>query len=123
MLALLWWTFGDMYLMTATTRSLILTGLVAIYLSKMFAVVFLFLEDIVRAGRWVVQYFNKGASGDVAGQAIPRSEFLSKTALAVAAVPLGAMVYGVVSGAHDYRVRRQVVKLPNLPKAFDGMKI
>jgi len=123
MLALLWWTFGDMYLMTATTRSLILTGLVATYLSKTFAIVFLLIDDLGRAVRWVVQYFNKGTSGESAGEAITRSEFLSKTALAAAAVPLGTMVYGVVSGAHDYRVRRQIVKLPNLPKAFDGMKI
>jgi predicted MPP superfamily phosphohydrolase len=33
------------------------------------------------------------------------------------------MTYGIISGAHDYRVRRQVVKLPNLPKAFDGIRI
>jgi predicted MPP superfamily phosphohydrolase len=33
------------------------------------------------------------------------------------------MVYGVVSGAHDYRVRRKTIYLPNLPKAFDGIKI
>ena len=26
-------------------------------------------------------------------------------------------------GAHDYRVRRQTVKLPNLPASFDGLKI
>lgn len=123
MLALLWWTFGDMYMMTASTRSLILTGLMAIYLSKIFAVFFLLIDDIVRAGRWVARYFNKGSSGDTVGQAIPRSEFLAKTALVAASIPLGTMVYGVVSGAHDYRVRRQVVKLPNLPKAFDGMTI
>jgi len=29
----------------------------------------------------------------------------------------------VISGAHDYRVRRVTVKLPNLPKAFDGLRI
>lgn len=121
--ALLWWTFGDMYLMTATTRSLILTGLVATYLSKMFAVVFLFIDDIIRFGKWLAHFFYRGPSGDLPGQAIPRSEFLAKTALVAASIPLGTMVYGVVSGAHDYRVRRQTVKLPNLPKAFDGMKI
>lgn len=121
--ALLWWTFGDLYLMTATTRSLILTGLVATYFSKLFAVFFIFIDDITRAGRWLVRLFHKGSSGDLPGGAIPRSEFLSKTALVAASIPLGAMVYGVVSGAHDYRVRRQVVKLPNLPKAFDGLKI
>ena len=49
--------------------------------------------------------------------------FLSKTALVAAAIPFGTMAYGVISGAHDYRVRRQTVKLPNLPASFDGLKI
>ncbi len=57
------------------------------------------------------------------GVAIPRSEFLAKTALLAASVPFGAMTYGIISGAHDYRVRRSTIKLPNLPKEFDGIKI
>jgi predicted MPP superfamily phosphohydrolase len=33
------------------------------------------------------------------------------------------MTYGIVSGAHDYRVRRQRLSFPNLPSSFDGLKI
>jgi predicted MPP superfamily phosphohydrolase len=121
--ALLWWTFGDPYLMTATTRSLILTGLVATYLSKLFAILFLFLDDLSRGVRWLANFFYKGPSGDLPGVAITRSEFMSKAALIAATVPFGAMAYGVISGAHDYRVRRKTIKLPNLPKEFDGIKI
>jgi predicted MPP superfamily phosphohydrolase len=33
------------------------------------------------------------------------------------------MAYGILSGAHDYRVRKVTVKLPNLPKSFDGITI
>ncbi|MFZ5999762.1 MAG: metallophosphoesterase, partial [Bacteroidota bacterium] len=49
--------------------------------------------------------------------------FLSKAALVATAVPFGAMAYGIISGAHDYRVKRVTVKLPNLPKSFDGIRI
>ena len=64
------------------------------------------------------------SSGDkLPGEAITRSEFLTKAALVATAVPFGAMAYGVISGAHDYRVRRLTVKLPNLPKSFDGIRI
>lgn len=59
----------------------------------------------------------------VAGQAIPRSEFLAKTALIAASVPFGTMAYGILSGAHDYRIRKVTVKLPNLPRSFDGLTI
>jgi predicted MPP superfamily phosphohydrolase len=33
------------------------------------------------------------------------------------------MAFGILSGAHDYRVRRVKVSLPNLPKSFDGLRI
>ncbi len=46
-----------------------------------------------------------------------------KTALIAGAVPLVAFTYGIVSGAHDYRIRRIRLSLKNLPSGFDGMKI
>ncbi len=122
-LAMAWWTWGDPYSLSATARSLIMTGLVAVYLSKIFAVLILLVDDLRRAGQWVVRFFQKGSEGNLPGDAISRSEFLSKTALVSAAIPFGAMVYGVVSGAHDYRVRRKTIYLPNLPKSFDGLTI
>lgn len=121
--ALFWWTFGDPYSVSAATRNWIITGLTATYFSKVFAVVFLFIDDLYRGLKWGVSFFYKGPSGDLPGDAITRSEFLSKTALVAAAIPFGTMVYGIVSGAHDYRVRRKTIYLPNLPKAFDGIKI
>ncbi|MBA4053175.1 MAG: metallophosphatase [Marivirga sp.] len=121
-LALLWWAFGDPYKYSAGFRNWVVTGLVAMYFSKLFAVVILFVDDIQRGVRWVAGLFSTEGS-DLPGQPIPRSEFLAKTAMIAASVPFGAMAYGIISGAHDYRVRRQIVKLPNLPKAFDGIKI
>src|ERR1700690_2003380 len=52
-----------------------------------------------------------------------RSEFLLKTAAVISVVPLGLMTYGIISGAHDYRVKKVPIKLPNLPKSFDGIRI
>lgn len=39
------------------------------------------------------------------------------------AVPVLTMGYGIISGAHDYRVRKVKVKLPHLPSAFHGLRI
>jgi uncharacterized protein len=123
--AILYYVLGDPYKLSHTTRSLILTGIFAVYISKLFGVVVLVIDDLQRAVRWVMTFFEKykGDETQLAGEAISRSEFLSKTALAVAAVPFAAMTYGIVSGAHDYRVRRKTIILPNLPKAFDGIRI
>jgi len=121
--ALLWWAFADPYKYSHNFRAWIITGLVATYFSKVFAVLFLFVDDVQRGVRMLANFFNKGADGDLPGTSIPRSEFLAKTALVAAAVPFGAMAYGIISGAHDYRIRRSSIKLPNLPKEFDGIRI
>ncbi len=55
--------------------------------------------------------------------AIPRSEFLMKAGLMAGTLPLAALGYGITSGAYDYRVRRQTLYLPNLPKAFNGIRL
>lgn len=58
-----------------------------------------------------------------APDAIPRSEFLIKAGLLAGSVPLASLSYGIISGAYDYKVKNQVLYLPNLPKAFDGIKL
>lgn len=122
-LAVFWWTFGDPYIFGANTRSFIITGIVATYFSKILGILVLFTDDFQRGVRWAVSYFSKGTNGNLAGPIIPRSEFLSKVALATTAVPFTAFAYGIISGAHDYRVKRVTVKLKNLPKSFDGIRI
>ena len=122
-LAVFWWTFGDPYILGANTRSFIVTGIVATYFSKVLGILVLFGDDLQRGVRWVVSYLSNRADGNLAGPVIPRSEFLSKIALATTAVPFSAFAYGIISGAHDYRVKRVTVKLKNLPKSFDGLRI
>ena len=38
-------------------------------------------------------------------------------------MPLVALLWGMVKGATDYKVRRVVLRFPNLPPAFDGFKV
>lgn len=107
-------------------RTFMLVVVFANFISKLLVVIFLFIEDLTRLLRWTYQavshYFNPvGAGSDE--DAIPRSQFLSTVALTIGAVPTAAMAYGIISGAHDYRIRRVNLVLPNLPKAFDGMTI
>ncbi len=122
LLALGWWAFDDPYKYSANFRNWVITGLVATYFSKLFAVLILFVDDLQRGIRWVFGFFSK-SSDDLPGQVIPRSEFLAKAALIATSIPFGTMAFGIISGAHDYRVRRLTVRLPNLPKSFDGIRI
>lgn len=119
---ILFYNLADPYYLKGSTRSLIFTGIFINYFSKLFVAIILFSGDIVRLGKWVVSLFqNPTPSGE--GNAIPRSEFLAKTALVAGTLPLVAMSWGIISGAHDYRIRRKIVYLPNLPKEFDGITI
>jgi predicted MPP superfamily phosphohydrolase len=121
--ALLWWMFADPYRFTSGMRNWVLTGLFATYFSKIFGILFLFADDIQRGLRWVVSLFKDTPSESLPSRTIPRSEFLTKAALIATAVPFGTMAYGIISGAHDYRLRRVKIKLPNLPKSFHGIRI
>jgi predicted MPP superfamily phosphohydrolase len=120
--ALAWWTLDDPYKYGPSFRNILITVLFATYFSKIFGILFVFVDDLQRGVRWVASFFTSSEE-KLPGEAITRSEFLTKAALVATAVPFGAMAYGVISGAHDYRLRNVTVKLPNLPKAFDGVRI
>ncbi|MBL6445253.1 metallophosphoesterase [Fulvivirga sp. 29W222] len=116
------YNFGNPDWFKGQSRSLIFTGIFINYFSKMFAVLFLFSDDLVRLGKWLATYFqNPEPTGTSKG--ISRNEFLVKTAVVAGTVPLVAMSWGIISGAHDYRIRRKTIHLPNLPKSFDGIQI
>jgi len=121
--ALVWWAFGDPYQFSSNVRNWIITGIISSYFPKVIGILFLLVDDLQRGVRWVIALFQKSTTPSSAGEVISRSEFLSKAALVASAVPLTAFAYGIISGAHDYRIRKVAIKLPNLPKAFDGIRI
>lgn len=118
-------------------RMFMLTAVFMNYFAKLFAVVFLLIDDGIRLVRWIASKFSEhplqgtptssevALKGDNAesGHNISRSSFLAKTALLAAGAPMAGMVYGIISGAYDYRLRRKTLYLPNLPASFDGIKI
>jgi predicted MPP superfamily phosphohydrolase len=106
-------------------RTFLMVGIFINYFAKTFTVVFLVIDDLFRAGQWIVSLFNSKVTsqGSEATNGISRSEFLVKTALIAGIVPLAGMTYGIISGAHDYRIRKKMITIKNLPRALDGIKI
>ncbi|MFM7194307.1 MAG: metallophosphoesterase [Bacteroidota bacterium] len=121
--AMLWWTFDDPFRYSATFRNWVITALFATYFSKLAGVLVLMAGDLVRGIRWVVAMVSPGQPAAGEGPVMSRSEFLSTAAVAAAAVPLGTFAFGIMSGAHDYRLRRQKVIIPGLPSSLDGITI
>ena len=124
----LYYNLGSKTAMSRDMRTVIFSLIFINYFSKIFGVVFLLIDDLWRAVQWAWLKISGGSSETVASGAdseggISRSDFLVKTSLIATAVPALGMSYGIISGAHDYRVRRLTVKLKNLPRAFDGIRL
>ena len=90
-----------------------------IFASKLVVVLFLFMDDVLRLGKIVIN----NASSSTPAYDPSRNKFLSQMGLVMAAIPFSAFIYGMVKGAYDYRVKRVTLRFPNLPKAFDGYKM
>ena len=105
-------------------RSIILVVFFVTFVSKIFILPFLIADELRRIAIWIKRKFNRKEENTINKEkSIPRSEFLIKAGTLVAAIPLASLSYGVVSSAYDYRVKRRTLYLPNLPKAFDGIKL
>jgi predicted MPP superfamily phosphohydrolase len=96
-----------------------------LYFSKLFMIMILLADDVRRGVHLTKRYYKKKPTEDPQAKParITRSEFFAKAALASWTIPLAPLSFGIISGAHNFRVRRQVVYLPRLPKAFDGILI
>lgn len=92
--------------------------------SKLAGSIFLLIDDFTRVLRWAWNLFGsetKVASNDTTG--ISRARFLSYCAVGLASVPFVSLLYGMAVTAFDFTIRRQRISLPNLPPAFEGLKI
>jgi predicted MPP superfamily phosphohydrolase len=107
--------------------SFVFTGLI----TKLVMVVFLFVDDIIRGSQYLIDIVYQKISPPKntpqtfleTAKDYGRSEFLAKSGIITATLPLITVGYGIISGAHDYRIHRQKVVIPRLPSAFNGIKI
>ena len=104
--------------------SFILSAIFMTYTAKLLAMVVTFFDDFRRVIKW---FFDRKKARRTreksSGKRIPRSQFLARTAVVAATLPIATMSFGIVSGAYDYRIRRRKLYLPNLPASFDGLTI
>lgn len=91
---------------------------------------FIALDDLRRSAIWLGRRSKKtkpaiaSENTDDGPEKITRSEFLMKTGMiAATAAPVGTLGFGILNGAYDYHVRQVDLYLPNLPKAFDGIRL
>lgn len=138
---ILWWTytiglvvgvFAGIYLnLYLTLRAVVLVAFFLTVACKVVMLPFLLIDDLrrgfiklLRLARKEKQTSPTPSTSPANGAApISRSAFIVKAGILTAAVPLASLSWGIVSGAYDYKIKRKTLILPNLPKAFDGIKM
>ncbi|HEX7365784.1 MAG TPA: metallophosphoesterase [Pelobium sp.] len=114
-------TFTNIFL---SLKTVILVAYFITFVTKLVWCIILFIDDLRRGAVFVKRKVVTDEPVAAAKEnSIPRSEFLVKAGMAVAAVPFASLTWGVVSGVYDYHIRKQVLHLDNLPKEFDGITI
>jgi predicted MPP superfamily phosphohydrolase len=111
--------------LNAGKRAGLLFGYALVFICKVSFLIFIFIDDIRRGITYLFRK-NKQSTTAVAPaifEAIPRSQFLMQAGLLSGIVPLVAIKLSMNKGCYDYHVRYVDLYLPNLPKAFDGMKV
>lgn len=121
----LWYQLGNGSDWPRSLKTFMLGAQIVNFFTKFFFLVFVLMDDLIRAGKWVLTKitFLTTETQVYQGEGIPRSEFLLKAGVIMAAVPLISVSYGIISGAHDYQVRKVKIPLKNLPSSFHGIRI
>ena len=92
------------------------------FLLAFFLGFFLLLEDVVRLS--VYGYHKIAGVSDESVNFFPsRRKFVSLIGLGLAALPFGALLYGMYKGKYNYQVLKYELEFDDLPDAFNGYQI
>ncbi len=94
--------------------------LIAMLTFYIITILFLFSEDIFRL---LSAVYNRFFEGEKEFGIPTRRRFLSLVAMGIAAVPFGALLYGMYRGKYNFKVLKYQLEFEDLPQAFDGYQI
>ncbi len=130
---LIWWGYSFLLILSVflsiffsmdiAIRTIILVAFFITFVSKFFFIPILFIDDLRRFFVWTKRKIKPQEELKETENSISRSEFLVKAGMGVAVIPFMSLTWGIVSGAYDYRVRKQTLYFKNLPKEFDGIRL
>ncbi|MEM6805725.1 MAG: metallophosphoesterase [Bacteroidota bacterium] len=99
--------------------------LFVILIPQLIFVAILLLEDVFRIGEWGTNLARKSLKVDEESTVSfhSRRKFVSQVGLGIAAIPFLGVLHGVSRGKYAFTVRKVKLKIPELPKAFDGFTL
>ena len=100
---------------------LFLSGILTLYSSKTGVLIIRALEKMVLLLKKTFR--SSGSRPNASEHTLSRSQFLSRTALGLAALPFTGLSYGMIKGKYDFKIRRFRLGIPHLPASFEGFTI
>ncbi|MBW6482088.1 MAG: metallophosphoesterase [Vicingaceae bacterium] len=94
-----------------------------VVVSKVIGIVFLMLYDVQSLTLFIKKNIIKKFYPKKIEKSIGRRSFLKKSVIIASAIPFGTLLFGMVNSAFDFTIRKQKLRLKNLPSAFKGLKI
>jgi len=119
-------TFANYDRSVGPTQSTLRAGglLLLSFVPKLVLVVFMFGEDVLRAGIGAYNHTTEAFFEHKVLQYVPeRRAFVSKVALGVAAIPFVGLLHGIFRGKYNFKVLTHVLYFDDLPEVFDGMRV
>ncbi len=105
---------GNQFLMDYT-----IIGAITLSVTLLSICIFQLVADFVLLGRYVHYRRTRKA----ATREMTRRTFMNTVALSLGGLMLGSVLWGTTKGKFGWRVMNNRLIFPNLPKAFDGLKV
>ena len=93
------------------------------FASKIAMLPFLFGDNFKNFVLWIVEQLKSKPHESIGGPPISRSLFLKKSALLAGGTLFTSLLWGMVRTAYNILINKEIIKLKNLPDAFNGFKI
>lgn len=105
-------------------KTYLLSTIGLLFFAKLFAVIFLLLDDLRRLIQWISAklFFRKKSDSVQKAGGISRSIFLSWLGLGISGGVFSSLIYGY-SNKYNYQVKSIDLNFPNLPPSFKGLKM
>ena len=113
---------GDDQKRNSFRTGLLVSAGLGILFGKAFLLLAVLTDDAIRIGNWLVQSI-QNLNTDKRIALAGRNKNIIQSGMALAALPLSALTYGITIGAHDYKVSRVKLPVRQLPKELHGFRI
>lgn len=105
----------------SASRDFAVTIFLGLFAAQAVMILVMFSEDIFRFFEGIFNLLSR--KQDHTSFLPSRRAFIAKLGLGLAALPLGAILYGAWRGKYNYQVREYELSFEDLPEAFNGYKI